>query len=325
MSAKHSLRVLVITAAYPAPGSHKGAFLKSEVEGLRAAGVDVTVAHLQGRMKYVRGVGQTLGASIAGRYDIVHGHYSFCGIVARLQPRLPTVITFWGSDILKNPALPETRQGRFSRAIAPRLARMADACLVPSEAMAQALPGAKVTVMPQGIDFSTFHPMSQGEARQQLGLNPDLNHRYILFANNPALAVKGYPIAEEAVRMMQGYSAPVEMLVANGVPHEQVMLYMNAADLMVVPSYWEGGPYVVKEAMACNLPIVSTDVGDVATIIAHTAGCYLADRTSEDFARKMWKSLHEVRRTTGFQDIQPLSRERMIERIIGVYEQVVRR
>jgi teichuronic acid biosynthesis glycosyltransferase TuaC len=320
------LRVLAITAAYPAPGSyHAGAFLKSEVEGLREQGIDVTVLHLRGRLKYVRGAWRIFWASLAGRYDIVHGHYSFCGVVARAQPRLPTVITFWGSDILKNPALPDTRAGRLSRAISPHLARLADACIVPSAEMAKALPGAKVIVVPQGVDFAKFRPIDQAEARQTLGLSPDLSHRYVLFCANPALPVKGYPIAERAVQLLQERGEPVELVVATGLPHEQVVLYMNACDVLALPSYWEGGPYVVKEAMACNLPIVATNVGDVASVIARTSGCFIAERNPEDFARFIWRSLHQVRRTAGRQDIAHLSRTNATARIIGIYEDVLHR
>lgn len=323
-SGSGKIRVLAVTAAYPAPGSHKGAFLKSEVEGLREQGVEVDVLHLQGGgKKYLRGMAQVRSA--AAKYDIIHGHYSFCGMVARAQTRRPVVITFWGSDILKNPVLPDTRQGKFSRLIAPHLARMAQAVIVPSEEMAKALPGARVTVVKQGVDFKTFHPMPQDEARQALGLNPDLNHRYVLFANNPSIPVKGYPIAEQALALMQQHGAPVEMLAVTGLTHEQVVLYMNACDVMVVPSYWEGGPYVVKEAMACNMPIVSTDVGDVKYVITKTQGCYLAERTPEDFADKLWRSLHDGRRTTGRVDMAHLSRESATASVIAVYEQVLRK
>ena len=319
------IRVLAITAAYPTPGSHKGAFLQSEVEGLRDQGIDVTVMHLQGRMKYVRGAWRAFWATLGGRYDIVHGHYSFCGVDARAQLRLPTVITFWGSDVLQNPVLPDTRQGKFSRRISPRLARMADACIVPSQEMANALPGARLTVVEQGVNFNAFRPIAQAEARRALGLKPDLNHRYILFCANPALPVKGWSVAEAAVKLMQSNGASVELIPVTGVSHDLVIHYMNACDVLVLPSFWEGGPYVVKEAMACNLPIVATNVGDVAVVTGKTLGCFIAERTPEDFADKLWRSLHGPRRTTGRQDIAHLSRENATARVIAVYDDVLRR
>lgn len=319
------LRVLAITTAYPAPGSHKGAFLKSEVEGLREQGIDVTVMQLRGKFVYLRGALRTFGASLSGRYDIIHGHYSFCGMVARAQVRLPTVVTFWGSDILKSPLVPETRQGRLSHAISPLLARMADACIVPSEEMAKILAGARITVVPQGVDFSTFRVIEQVEARRALALNPDLNYRYVLFCANPALPVKGYPIAENAVRLLQESGEQIELIVAKGLTQEQVAVYMNACDVLALPSYWEGGPYVVKESMACNLPVVATNVGDVANVITGTKGCFIAERTAEDFAHFIRSSLHEVRRTTGRQDIKHMSRAVATARIIAVYEDVLSR
>jgi teichuronic acid biosynthesis glycosyltransferase TuaC len=317
------LRVLAITAAYPTPGSHKGAFLKSEVEGLQEQGIDVTVLHLRGTAKYLTGALKTFTS--ARRYDVIHGHYSFCGAVALAHFGPPTVITFWGSDVLRNPVLPDTRQGKFSRRISPALARRADACIVPSQEMANALTGARVTVVPQGVNFNAFRPIPQEEARRALGLNPDLDHRYLLFANSKSIPVKGWSIAEEATRMMQAHGAPVELLEVTGKPHEVVVQYMNACDVLVLPSFWEGGPYVVKEAMACNLPIVATDVGDVRLVIGHTQGCYIAERTPADFADKIWRALHGPRRTTGRHDIAHLSRENATRQVIAVYDEVVRR
>jgi len=320
-----ALRILIVTAAYPSAGSHMGAFLEREVEGMRKLGLDITIDHLQGKGKYVRGSLATFMTTFSNRYDIVHGQYSFGGAVALANIRLPKVITFWGTDVLKDPIQPDSRSNRISRSMAPWLARHADACTVPFGKMAEQLHSPNVTVIPQGIDFSKFHPMPQDEARRILGLNPDPDRRYILFAANPAWPRKGYDILAGAVEQLQANGAPVEIVTVNGLPHEQILYYMNACDLLAVPSSLESGPYVVKEAMACNLPIVSTDVGDVATIIAKTAGCYIAERTPDDFARKMWRSLHTVRRTTGYQDIAHLSQEKLVGNIIGIYEQVLRK
>lgn len=322
--AGRKLRVLAITAAYPTPGSHKGAFLQSEVEGLREAGIDVTVLHLRGKAKYITGALKTLRT--ARKYDIIHGHYSFCGAVAlaHFSPQ-PTVITFWGSDVLRNPVLPDTRQGKFSRRISPGLARRADACIVPSQEMADALPGARVAVVPQGVNFNAFRPIPQPEARRALGLSMDPNHRYLLFANSKSIPVKGWSIAEAATKLLQARGAPVELVEVTGKPHDVVIQYMNACDVLVLPSFWEGGPYVVKEAMACNLPIVATDVGDVRIVTGHTAGCEIAERTPEAFADAIWRVLHGPRRTTGRQDIVHLSRENATQRVIAVYDEVLRR
>ncbi len=324
MVSDRNIRVLDVTASYPTPGRHLGAFLQREVEGLRKIGVDVDVLHLQGRMKYVEGAQKVFWASLRNRYDIIHGHYSFCGAVAVAQFRVPTVITFWGSDVLKDPLLPDTAEARFSRRISPWLARRANASIVPIQSMADQLHAPNVHVVAQGIDFNLFTPIPQAEARRQLGLNEDPNHRYVLFCANPEIVRKGFAVARAAVDLMRQYDPAIELIVANGVPHEQVITYMNACDVLTLPSSLESGPFTVKEAMAVNLPIVSTDVGDVAQVIGKTAGCYIAERTPEDFATKMWQSLHEVRRTTGRQDMAHLSRERQVNQIYSIYQEVLR-
>ncbi len=323
-SPQRQLRVLIVTAAYPSAGSHRGAFLEREVEGIRQLGVHIDVAHLQGRAKYVRGLLTTASPALASRYDIVHGHYSFCGAVALAQLRLPKIITFWGSDVQRDPITPDSRANRVSRAISPWLARHASACIVPIQRMADQLHSPNVEVVPQGIDFAFFTTIPQAEARRQLGLSPDPDQRYVLFCANPAQTLKGYAIAEGAVNLMRHYDPRISLVVANGLPHETVVTYMNACDVLAVPSSMESGPYVVKEAMAVNLPVVATDVGDVRLITGQTTGCYIAERTAEDFATKLWLSLHGPRRTTGRSDIAHLSRERLAQRIVAIYERVLR-
>lgn len=317
-------RVLIVTAAYPTAGSHMGAFLEREVEGIRQLGVAVTVRHLHGRGKYARGLIATALPSVAAHFDIVHGHYSFCGAVALAQLALPKVITFWGTDVLRDPVQPDTRQNRMSRTLSPWLARHADACIVPFQKMADELHSPNVEVIPQGIDFEFFHIIPQEDARRAIGLDPDPAHRYILFCADPAWPRKGFDILAGAVKLMRSYNPNIEIVVANGMPHERVVLYMNACDVLAVPSSLESGPYVVKEAMAVNLPVVATDVGDVQQIIARTAGCAIAERTSDDFATKIWQSLERKQRTTGRQDIAHLSRDRLAQRIVAVYGRVLR-
>ena len=98
---------------------------------------------------------------------------------------------------------------------------------------------------------------------------------------------------------------------------------MNACDALVLASDYEGSPTVIKEAMACNLPIVSVDVGDVAEVIAGVEGCYLCERTPEDLAAKLHLALSPCRRTEGRRAIGSLSLDAIAARLVREYESVL--
>ena len=95
----------------------------------------------------------------------------------------------------------------------------------------------------------------------------------MLFPYNPSEARKRFDLVEAAVSEARKQVPALELLIARRLPQEQIPLYMNAADVLVMASMSEGSPNAVKEAMATNLPIITVDVGDAAELIGATAGC----------------------------------------------------
>jgi len=100
---------------------------------------------------------------------------------------------------------------------------------------------------------------------------------------------------------------------------------MNACDVLVLTSDYEGSPMVVKEAMACNLPVVSVDVGDVAEVISGVEGCYICQQTPEDVAAKLALALNRPERTQGRRAVAHLALDRIAERLIAEYDDVLRK
>lgn len=103
------------------------------------------------------------------------------------------------------------------------------------------------------------------------------------------------------------------------------MRYLNAADALVLPSDNEGSPGAVKEAMACNLPVVAADVGDVRQVIGGTEGCAVVERTPAAFADALAPILANPRRTDGRAHVQHLAWPAVTERLLGVYRGVLDR
>jgi len=115
----------------------------------------------------------------------------------------------------------------------------------------------------------------------------------------------------------------VELVVAYKQKYEKVPLYMNACDAMVLPSEREGSPQVVKEAMACNLPVVSVDVGDVPDVLAGVRNCYVSPRDPTSVAERLALILERCERTDGREKTRRYELSSTAKRIVKVYEEVV--
>jgi glycosyltransferase involved in cell wall biosynthesis len=321
------VKVLVLTAMYPSPERpFFGAFIRSQVEALTEAGVDLDVLVLEGRYRkliYPRGMLQLRRRLRRGDIDVVHAHYGYVGMVARTQRRAPVVLSFCGDDLLGSVAPDGTIQlmSRFTAAAGRRVGERVDAVIVKSEEMARELHRDDVHVIPHGVDFDVFRPVPRERARAELGLDP--SRRYVLFAAHPDNVVKRYPLAEAAVHTLSAGDASVELLVIHRESQERLALYMNAADVLAFPSFQEGSPNIVKQAMACNLPIVATDVGDVREVVGETEGCHLAEPEVGAFAALLGDELRRASRTNGRDQIRHLDRRVEAERVIAVYREVL--
>jgi teichuronic acid biosynthesis glycosyltransferase TuaC len=200
---------------------------------------------------------------------------------------------------------------------------MVDAAIVQSEQMASKLDRARVYVIPHEVELQTFRPVEQHRARELLGLDP--GKKYLLFAANPRIPVKRFPLAQSVARRVATRDGRVELLVIHKESQERLALYMNACDVLVFPSYQEGSPNIVKQAMACNLPIVATDVGDVRKVIGNTEGCAIREPSTEDFVEAVWGILNRGKRTNGRQHVSHLDSPRVARQIIQVYEELLHR
>ena len=100
------------------------------------------------------------------------------------------------------------------------------------------------------------------KSKTKLGLETKI--KYILFAGNYSQPVKRFSLAE---RVMAELDDKFKLIKLNFAAHHQMSTYMNASDVLLMTSYQEGSPVIIKEALACNLSVVSTDVGDVKEMI----------------------------------------------------------
>jgi len=324
---KRPIRVLVVTGVYPTEQlPHLGTFIKSQVDSLIAADLEVEVIHPKPDfvlLRYARAAIQVFLKTLTGHFDIVHGHFVQWCLIARMQWTTPVVASFLGDDLLGT----VTAKGSYSkkRALLVHVSRWlchsVDAVIVKSEGMKKAAAGDSIFVIPNGVDFELFHPIPRAEARAALGWDQD--RYYVLFGNNPKIPVKNFPLAQAAIERLRARGMPAELVIANGLSQTKLVQYINASNALILSSIAEGSPNIVKETMACNVPVVSTDVGDVSQVIGRTKGCSVCPHDPDALAAALEQALQHTAPTTGRTDIKHLERSIVAKQVLTVYEQVL--
>jgi len=271
------VRVLVVTNITPderVPG--RGSFVRDQVEGLRAVGVDAELLSFPvGKRHYAPAVRRIRRRLRAERFDLVHAHYGLAGWCARLAGARPLVVTFHGTDV-RHPIV-----GRLSQRLAKRVDLVAGASLalfgpeggrpgLPRE------PGVDA-VLPCGADLDRFVPTPRPAARRALGLDPD--GRYLLFPAAPARPEKRHDRAVELAR-----AAGAELIALGSAASERMPDWVNAANAVLITSDNEGFGLAAVEALACDVPVLSTPVGIAAPLLAGVAGCLVAPYEAESWA-----------------------------------------
>jgi teichuronic acid biosynthesis glycosyltransferase TuaC len=322
------MRVLFVTNMWPdEERPWYGTFVKSQATSLERLGVEIEVIAIRGYQKrsaYLKAASSVRAA--ARGVDLVHAHYGHAAAVARLQTRAPLVISYCGDDLLGTPGAngSMTSRSRAEAAVFRRLAHAAKRTITKSEEMERALPRrcrARNSVIPNGVDLERFAPAPQRQARQELGW--PLEGPIALFAGDPSIPRKNFPLAEQVWRVAQETSADLRLEVASGYPPAQVPTLMSAADVLLLTSITEGSPNVVKEAMAAELPVVATAVGDVEERLRNVEGCYAGPPAPESLAEALVGALRHGRSAAAREAVAPLSLEAVAHRVLDVYRAAV--
>jgi glycosyltransferase involved in cell wall biosynthesis len=328
------MKILAVTNFYPSfQNPACGTFMEEQVNSLRRSGLEVELMLVdRGRegMAVYLGLGDKVRARLA-RFDADLVHVLYGGVMAAQVTRSvrdrPTVVSFCGSDLLG-----ENASGVF-RKVASRIgviasihaARRASGVIVKAKNLLSFLPNAvkaKARVIPNGVDLQRFTPLDRELCRQRLGWPADRFH--ILFPANVGNPVKRPQLARAAVEELNRRGIQTELHPLRGVRHEQVPLWLNASDALLLTSLHEGSPNIVKEALACRVPVVSVDVGDVRERIVKIEGCHTAEATDRDLAAKLALVFNGPRRLRDATGIEDLALDRVALRLTDFYEELVR-
>lgn len=318
----------MVTGVYPTTHNpHSGTFIKTLVDSLVEAGVEVEVIHPRPGptiLRYISAAAQVFCKTFSRRFDIIHGHYGQWCLLARLQWTTPVIASFLGSDLLGdvNFAGQLTRKGRLVTWASLWLCKHVAATTVKSEEMRN-IAGDEAIVYSDGINFEVFRPIPRAEARMALGWEQD--RYYILFGNNPRLPVKNFALAQAAIQRLSARGTTAELVVASGLPQATLVQYINASDALILSSYSEGSPNIVKEAMACNIPVVSTNVGDVSQVLGDTSACSVWPPDPDALADGLTRALQQTEPTGGRVAVAFAEQSVVAQQVLTLYGKVARK
>lgn len=226
--------------------------------------------------------------------DIIHAHYSLCGVSTVLaMTKIPKVISFMGSDILGEFITENTIsfKSRMVILISKMIQPFFQGIISKAENIDQKINRKQKFIVPNGIDLKNISEFDKEEARKELGLKA--GKTYIMFLGNPVDKWKNYKLAKQAVESLK--NTEVELIAPYPMKHQTVFEYMKAVDVVLSTSFMEGSPNMIKEAMARNKPVVSTNVGDVKWLFGEVNGHFICDFDLEDVQNKLKLALEYCR------------------------------
>ena len=319
------MQILMITCEWPTDKKpYSVPFIVDQVNLLIKCGIEVEVFHFNGfknPLNYFNAWRIFQNKIKHKKYDLVHAQWGQSGIITLFPKRLPLVVTFRGDDVqgISNKFGKNTLLGKVLQNITKFVAIHADEAIVVSDHMIQKLPRRKYFVIPSGIDLNLFKPMNRNDARMMLNL--DQNSPIIFFGGNPDIPNKRYKLALSAFELVKRNIPNSQFIVAKNIPHSLIPVYLNACNLLLLTSSHEGSPNVIKEALACNVPVVCTDAGDARKRVSLVDGCILC---TDDQPETISESILEVIRVdkiiNGRETVVDLDISLLTKEIIEVYK-----
>lgn len=324
----HNMKVLSVI-----PGQPEGfsmIFARRQSAGVAASGVQVVDYHIAERVR-PRGVLTEIRRlmRVVDEFDpdIVHSHYGtatavICLLAARGRP---VVVTFRGSDVNGSAAVSPLRSaiGRILSQVA-NLGASGVVCV--SDGLRRKLwwRRGRALILPSGIDLDEFSFRGREVARRHLGFDEQVP--MIVFNCGLDPWVKNLDLANAVVDRVRAELPNVEFVVMRGdwAP-ERVPWLLSAGDCLLVVSRQEGSPNIVREALACGLPIVSVDVGDVEQQIRNVHNCALCSAETDTLASAVLRVLRSHERSDGRKVAERYSVANTCSQLIALYEDLLGR
>lgn len=309
------MKVLIVCSGKPSNPNWSfeidQSYVYEQVESLKKFGIsyDTYIIEGKGALGYLKNYKGLMKKIKSYQPDCVHAHYGLSGLLSNLQRKIPVITTFHGCDIN------EKKNQKFATITS---ALSAENIFVHKNLPPKINYNKELHVIPCGVDTSIFFHINRQEAREKLGLETD--KRYALFASSFDLEVKNYPLAKASIEKSK---PEIELIELKGYTREEVNLLMNAVDFLLITSLSETGPMVAKEAMCCNTPIVSVDVGDVKSISIGIEQCCITSYNSDEISKQIDKIIESREKNDSREKMEQYSLEIIAKQVFEVYKKVL--
>jgi teichuronic acid biosynthesis glycosyltransferase TuaC len=316
------MKVLFVSSAKKGEMHHG---TRDQMESIQEEGVqtDFFLVNSKGIRGYMSNIIPLRKKCRDQKYDLIHAIGGHCGLLCLIGLfSKKKIVSFLGSDIQRIKEKRSSVMEEIFRKIIVFCSFFYSQIIVKSERMLNVLPEKvhnKSNVIPNGVDFSRFKPMDKIVSRCNLELKAE--KFYILFLGDTRLKNKNFDLVQKAYSILNHPN--IELLSPFPVDNTLIPVYINSADILLLTSFSEGSPNVIKEAMACNCPIISTDVGDVKENFGNIEGCVIIKNDPQDLANKIRLILKNNRRTNAREHISYLDKRNIAKRIIEVYNRLI--
>ncbi|WP_373207926.1 glycosyltransferase [Clostridium paraputrificum] len=280
------MKILHITNMYPYKKKPwYGIFVYNQIESLKRNSkykIDCYFINgADGKLNYLKSIIEL--RKFKNSYDIIHCHHGWCAIIAALVFKKETkIVSLVGGDLLEK----DIWYKKILVNVTKRVIRKFNHVIVKSENMKRELVNLdlkKISVIPNGVNLDLFKPMAQEICKNEIGI--DLKKQYFLFTaaeNGQGRPEKRFDIIDSALKIIN--DDDIKVLCMNNINHRDVPKYINSCEAVLMCSDYEGSPNIIKEAMACNVHIISTDVGNVAEMISGVQSSIIIRQDSKEFA-----------------------------------------
>lgn len=293
------MKILFVTNLYPTKNSPDyGVFTKDQIQSTLQNGVTGDILFINARENGIKEYFKALKRinDVYKDYDLIHCFHGLSLIVTFLASKKKPIlvsfllpIKFESFNKNKNKVI----NGLYSLAYSTIIKSKRVFSIFKDKLPDHLVSNGRSFYLPNGVNLSAFYPVNKADSCKTLNLNP--NKTYILFASSKDSfrPVKRYDLFSKTLQILKDnyVDLNIEELILSNVPRDQCIYYFNAASVHLLTSDFEGSPNSVKEAMSCNTPVVSTDVGNVKQMFNGASNCYISPQDSAILAEYVLKAI----------------------------------
>jgi glycosyltransferase involved in cell wall biosynthesis len=323
-----SYTVLVVAGEFEEdnkPGNTQP-FIDRQIESLRKIGVDIISFSIRGwesKKIYLKAISKINTLIEEKNISLIHAHYVYSAIASSFQKKVPVIASLMGDDVYGTPdkSGKTSLSGYWEKSITKLFLKKWKVVIVKSNEMRNLLNHRRIFVIPNGVDLNFFKPIERKKARGILSW--DGNKHHILFGGDPSNPRKNFPLAEQVIKILEGKDWNVEIHSLMKIPHSQVPIYLSASEALLFTSFREGSPNIIKEALACNLPIVTVKVGDVEERLAGLPNCFIEEYNENSLANKLKQVLLNKEKMNFRDSLNDIEINTIAHKIKKVYEETL--